>query len=157
MSILKSCIWHSVYTHAHFLGSRYWKVFFFYSSLSLWSRQLHYLGKQKLLCKQTLRQMLVPEPFYLTMGYRAFHLVVLHKVISFLTSSSEGFLLWHMSKCPADLPLFQIVSWSHQENIHPPTSMSDLLASISSKAEKSLQWAEGLTKHLKLRRFTSME
>lgn len=79
---------------------------FFYSSLSLLGRQLHYLRKQKLLCKQALRQRLVLELFYLTMGYRAFHVLVLHKVISALISSSKGLLLWHMSRCPADFPLF---------------------------------------------------
>lgn len=134
-----------------------WSFFFFYSSLSLLSRKLHYLGKWKVLSKQTLRQRLVPELFYFMMGYRAFHVVVLHIVITVLTSSSKGLILWHMSKCPADFPLFQTVSWSHQKNIHPSKTTSDLLESISLKAEKALQRAKGCTKRLQLRRFTSMK
>lgn len=50
---------------------------------------------------------------------------------------------------------FQTDPWSHQESIHPLKPMTALLVSISVKAKKALQWVEGLTKHLKFRKFTS--
>lgn len=52
-------------------------------------------------------------------------------------------------------PLFQTNSWLYQENIHPSKPTPALLAGVSVRAEKALQWAEGLTKHLKWRRFSS--